>query len=210
MTAAIALDCTGIDADRFWARACPEPNTGCWLWTGSTQNGGYGATFQNGRLRRAPRVAYALAHGPVPAGMFVCHHCDTPACINPDHLFLGSPKDNTADMYAKGRATSRPGESSPVALLTDAQVIALRQAAALGERTHSLATRFGIARRTVSGILKGDRWTHLPLIPYPPGPPNGNAGKTHCLRGHEYSAANTYVNRGTRFCRACQRARRAT
>jgi hypothetical protein len=84
----------------------PVTESGCWLWTGVTVSTGYG------RLSRGRRGSYVFAHrasyqmhkGEIPAGMFVCHKCDTPTCINPDHLFLGTCAENTLDMWRKGRA----------------------------------------------------------------------------------------------------------
>jgi hypothetical protein len=85
--------------EMFWSRAMPEPNTGCWLWTGVIRRDGYGV-FSD---RAAHRIAYAERHGPIPAGLYVCHRCDVKSCVNPDHLFLGTARENTLDMLAKGR-----------------------------------------------------------------------------------------------------------
>lgn len=82
----------------------PEPNSGCHLWTGTVCKHGYGRIYRKGASPvLVHRVAWERVHGPIPAGLKVCHRCDTPSCVNPDHLFLGTQRDNLRDMYAKGR-----------------------------------------------------------------------------------------------------------
>lgn len=144
--------------------SCPEPNTGCWLWLGAADNNGYG-TFRGGRnKRKAHRLAYAAFVGPIPEGMHVCHHCDTPACVNPEHLFLGTHADNMADCARKGRARtqrkilSRPrGERHHNVVLSTADVIAIR-ASSMPQRT--LAALYGVCQGTISHIKTGRnrRW----------------------------------------------------
>ena len=90
-------------ADVFDQRTIPEPNTGCVLWTGHTYHNGYGQISIHGKPRRAHRVAMFLHSGRWPTRL-VLHRCDTPACVNPSHLFEGSWRDNVLDMRAKGRA----------------------------------------------------------------------------------------------------------
>ena len=96
--------------DRFRDKVEPEPNSGCWLWSGSAVRGyGYfdASAFGLGNFR-AHRLSYLLFRGPIPNHLFVCHHCDTPACVNPDHLFLGTARDNSRDYYDKVRAGRLP------------------------------------------------------------------------------------------------------
>lgn len=93
-----------MTADQFWERVEPEPNSGCWLWTGPFVLGGYGTfSVSSRRMVGAHRFAYAEVYGPIPEGMLVCHRCDVKPCVNPDHLFLGTQRDNMQDMVRKGR-----------------------------------------------------------------------------------------------------------
>jgi len=96
-------------ADRFMDYVLPEPNSGCWLWTGSRDRKGYGQLRIDGGLKYATHVSLALAGRQVPTGLQACHRCDNPGCVNAEHLFIGTQKDNTADMIRKGRASKPPG-----------------------------------------------------------------------------------------------------
>src|ERR1019366_3384667 len=114
-------------ADRFWLNVAKSKD-GCWLWTASVDSGGYGV-FDTGR--RSHRYSWELHHGPIPPsdGLIVtcvCHHCDNPRCVRPDHLFLGTQGDNMRDMAEKGRGARHAGESNPRAKLTAAIVRSIR------------------------------------------------------------------------------------
>jgi len=160
-------------APRFWAKV--EKTDGCWLWRGGISQDGYGATTVDAQKQRAHRVAYALTHGPIPEGLLVCHTCDNRLCVNPDHLFLGTPAENSRDMVAKGRQ-ARAGDNGsythPESRLRGEQNTAHKLTAdAVREirRLHAqralngkeLAARFGVSGTRVSQIVRRLSWQHL-------------------------------------------------
>jgi hypothetical protein len=92
-----------------------EPNSGCWLWNGGHNRiRGYGHLHFRGRQERAHRASWIAMRGPIPPGIFVCHHCDTPECVNPNHLFLGTAKDNAQDFAVKARRRRELGIPQPL------------------------------------------------------------------------------------------------
>lgn len=97
------------DACRFWAKVGPRPAGECWLWHSARHRSGHGQ-FGVGPVDRiyAHRFSWELHNGPVPEGLCVLHRCDVPACVNPDHLWLGTREDNMHDMWAKGRGSKPP------------------------------------------------------------------------------------------------------
>jgi hypothetical protein len=152
----------GLDAmaDAFWGKV--EQTDGCWVWTGWINNKGYGIAAVGKKLANAHRHSWTIHNGPIPAGIQVLHHCDNRCCVNPDHLFLGTHKDNMADMAAKGRAASSPGISNPSHVkLTEHDVremLGLREA---GAKVLILAARFGVSKGMVQHICHGRKWAHI-------------------------------------------------
>lgn len=141
------------DDVKFWRHV--DTSGECWLWTGGKQPFGYGQFFANGRGITAHRFSYELHVGPIPKGLFVCHNCpdgDNPSCVNPAHLFLGTHKENMADMAAKGRSRSwgHPGRK-----LTDEMILGIRQRYAQGETQQSLAAEFNVASGTIAKRVIG-------------------------------------------------------
>lgn len=112
-------------AEHFWSKVDKSDSEGCWLWTGSRNAKGYGHyCIRRSRTRYAHRFAYSLTYGPVSSRIMVCHKCDNPPCVRPDHLFLGTNSDNIQDSLKKGRFPV--GDASPQSRITDDQVAAIR------------------------------------------------------------------------------------
>jgi hypothetical protein len=128
---------------------------GCWLLlTGAAGPNGYRSVTIGGRNRRGHRAAFEAFKGAVPDDKFVCHTCDVRACVNPQHLFLGTPAQNTADMVAKGRARGKVmfRDQNPSAKFTVRQVDELRRERASGVPNHVLAKKYGVHRTTVTKL----------------------------------------------------------
>lgn len=139
------------------AQYTAAPNErGCTLWVGKSMSNGRGMMRWNRTLHMASRLAWIAARGPIPTGMCICHQCDTPACINIEHLFLGTQSDNIADMMSKGRGPC--GVASGHAKLTDEQVHAIRADTRINT---VIAADYGISFQQVSRIKRRQRWAHL-------------------------------------------------
>jgi hypothetical protein len=145
-----------------------ENEAGCHIWTGHVTRRGYGLLIDGQRStkvvkRPAHRVSWELHNGPIPDGMSVLHKCDVPACVNPEHLFLGTQADNMRDMDAKGRRKNspRPGELNGNALLTDTKVLKIKKLRARGWTYKQIGAEIGVHATTVFGIISGKSWKHL-------------------------------------------------
>jgi hypothetical protein len=147
------------------------PYCGCWLWTGDISGDGYPVLHFRGR--KMHRVSYTVFIGPIPIGLQVLHHCDTPICVNPEHLFLGTNADNVADKVRKGRqsrlygkrngmfGSKRIGEGSAHHKLKEAQVREIHTLATQGLSRSKIAQNIGCCDSNVDKILHGDTWVHI-------------------------------------------------
>ena len=133
---------------------------GCLYWVKGKDKDGYGVFYTNGRVYKAHRVAFYLSKGD-PTGLCVCHSCDNPSCVNPDHLFLGTVVDNNKDRHSKGRSKNKPtpGESHNMAKLSNEDVLYIR--ASLDCLQKDLAAHYGVAIPTISNIQSNKTWKHL-------------------------------------------------
>jgi hypothetical protein len=146
--------------DEYGAKFRIDEQTGCWAWT-VTGSGGYGAAWA-GRSVSAHRLAWTIVKGPIPDGLQVLHRCDVRACVNPDHLFLGTHAENMADRNNKGRQASPKGEAHPSAKLRAADIAAIRSST---ESVLVLASRYGVKKGTIYDVRGGISWTHVPIQP---------------------------------------------
>jgi hypothetical protein len=145
---------------RLLARVSVCAETGCWNWPIS-KNKRYGQISVGKKMRLAHRVSYELHCGPITDGLHVCHRCDNPACINPEHLFLGTQAENMADRNAKGRQARLRGAVNGRAKLSEADVLAIRAGLAEGVSQRKLAARHGVHPKQISRIRSGGGWSHL-------------------------------------------------
>jgi len=145
-------------AIRLEAYSMPEPNSGCYLWTGAVDSGGYGQLRVGDTSRGAHRLSWENAFGEVPSGLFVCHKCDVRSCVNPGHLFLGTAGDNNKDRQEKGRTVLVRGEAHGLSRMSEEQA---RIAKYTTERASVLAARFGVSNFNIYNIRNGRSWRHI-------------------------------------------------
>ncbi len=143
--------------ERFDEKWIPEPYSGCWIWTSTTDQLGYGHFYLNGAAF-SHRVSWTIYRGEIPKGMNVCHKCDTPSCVNPDHLFLGTDADNIRDAVRKGRWSDARGEAHGNSKLTNEQVTAIRNDPRIYDE---IKADYGIARSHVCRIKRRQAWSHI-------------------------------------------------
>lgn len=159
--------------DRFWNHVRKgEAYSSCWEWTAALTKGGYGQYTDN---KLAHRMSYEYFHGSIPEGMFICHRCDNRRCVNPHHLFAGTPAENMRDRNRKGRqakgeqhgAHTKPhrcikkGESNGMAKLSSDQVVDIRQDYTRGATVAELARKYTVGWTAINNIVKRKSWRHI-------------------------------------------------
>jgi len=145
-------------AAKFWKSVGEPDANGCLHWNGYMRSQGYGGLKFQGKTLSAHRVAYQISKGEIPSGMCVCHTCDVRNCVNSDHLFLGTIRENTQDRDRKGRHVPLPGELHGNAKLKESQVHEIRNAS---DTLQVIADRFGISKSQVFNIKHRKAWFHL-------------------------------------------------
>jgi hypothetical protein len=147
---------------RFWAKVNKQGPNGCWIWIGSCNDAGYGAVQIYRGKYYAHRLSYEWHCGEISNGFVVMHRCDTPACVNPSHLCLGTQAENMQDKISKGRqrwvGASMPGERNPAAIITAELAEEIRKNYRPEEGYRKLGERYGLSKSQTFRIVTGKSW----------------------------------------------------
>lgn len=148
------------DIDRFWNKVDKRGQDECWEWKASKNYFGYGNIKIQGKTQGAHRISYEIANGSIPKGMFICHRCDNPSCVNPNHLFMGTHDDNMADRDKKRRQAR--GERVHTSKLTRSQAVEIRRRYVPYKRdetgSNCLSKEFGVSPEQITRIASGQKW----------------------------------------------------
>lgn len=145
--------------ERFWLQTDKRGDDECWPWRGFLNGNGRGRFRLNGVSTPASRASWMLNIGEIPPGLVVCHSCDNPKCVNPNHLWLGTIKDNQMDAAQKMRLPF--GDAHHKSKLTSEKVKAIRERFASGERAISLASEYGVREESIHNAVARRTWRHV-------------------------------------------------
>ncbi len=148
-----------LTKERIEQNVVRVPESGCWIWDGAVSSSGYGKLRSKYTQHTAHKVSYEVFKGPIQPGKYVCHHCDVRACVNPEHLFLGSPKENQQDMAKKMRHAY--GDRNGNSKLSEDQAKSILSMRNSGKTKTSVGDAFGVSRVAVAKIWSGALWSHL-------------------------------------------------
>lgn len=147
---------------RIERMSVPEPNSGCWIWLAQLSAKGYGRINIAGRPILAHRASWHAQNGEIPNGKLILHHCDNRACVNPDHLYPGTQKQNMADALRRGRFPNfkglRKGSLNPSAKIHETDVGVIKSLLASGMKQDDIAAIYGLARSSISNVKRGVTW----------------------------------------------------
>jgi len=154
---------------KFWKKVDVKGFNDCWEWTAGKFLNGYGKLKLNGKGYGAHRISWELTHGPIPEGLCVCHHCDNRACVNADHMFLGTQQENMTDMVLKNRSKkgisniSITGSKHKLSKLSEEQVLEIRRLYALENHLtqRKLGKLFNVSYVTICDIVNRKQWKHI-------------------------------------------------
>jgi hypothetical protein len=153
--------------NRFWTKVDAQnfqPDE-CWVWRGCILQSGHGQFSVKGKGAYAHRVSYEMAHGKIPPNRIICHKCNNPACVNPNHLYAGTKKSNTQDSINAGTfcyAYAGRGTAHPNSKLTDQDVRNIRDDRIFdGTSNRKLASKYGVSYRAITKIIYRETWAHV-------------------------------------------------
>ncbi len=146
---------------RLWDGVKIGSKSECWNWTKSVDGGGYGVIRESPVIHKTHRLSWFIAHGKIPKGLQVCHHCDNRRCVNPNHLFLGTYYDNMDDAIRKGRQPIIKGSGHLNAKLKEEDIPKIRHLYSVGVFQVVLADRYGVGQDVISRIVNRKAWQHI-------------------------------------------------
>lgn len=146
---------------RFWSKVDVQCPSKCWTWLAGVDLDGYGLFKIDRRTTRAARFCAELRYGEIPEGLWALHTCDNPICVNPHHIYLGTPSQNSHDRERRERGRKSNGSLNGANVLNEEQVLDIRAKHAAGLSNKEIAAMFGVCRPTISLIVRRKTWTHI-------------------------------------------------